>query len=26
MQIRIIIEHKYPSSHQKIGSNCKEGK
>jgi hypothetical protein len=26
MQIRIIIEHKYPSSHQKIGRYGKEGK
>jgi hypothetical protein len=26
MQIKIIIEHKYPSSHKKIGSYCKEGK
>jgi hypothetical protein len=26
MQIRIIIEHKYPSSYQKMGSYCKEGK
>jgi len=26
MQIRIIIEHKYPSSHKKMGSYCKEGK
>ena len=26
MQIKIIIEHKYPSSHKKMGSYCKEGK
>jgi hypothetical protein len=26
MQIRIIIEHKYPSSHQKMGNYRKKGK